>query len=251
MSNRLIRHILIATLVAAISGCTSLWHHKTLDYRTVSTDPNHDSEKAKKENEKALKYLESGKPDKAERAFQQSLIADVSYGPAHNNLGKLYYNQANYYLAAWEFEYAIKLMPERVEPRNNLGLVYEKVGKFGEAIETYGEAHMLQPNNPEVLGNLVRARLRRGDPYADVHPLLTDLVVIDTRPDWVAWAKEQIALKSPSSPASPELILTPPGEPDHHPTSEKAHPSEKIEFPSDSPPHQPPPHTALRLFKIK
>ena len=240
-------------LAAAMSGCTGVWNHKTLDYRTVAAEPNHDIEKAKKENEKALKHLECGKLDKAERAFQQSLIADVSYGPAHNNLGKLYYNQANYYLAAWEFEYAIKLMPERIEPHNNLGLVYEKVGKLGEAIDTYEEARKLQPNNPEVLGNLARARLRRGDPYADIHPLLTDLVFMDTRADWVAWAKEQIALKSSTLPSSPELIPPPPGQPDHRATSEKSHPTENGESasPTDRSSDSQPTHTALRLFKIE
>jgi hypothetical protein len=31
-------------------------------------------------------------------------------GPAHNNLGIVYYRQKKYYLAAWEFQYAAKLM---------------------------------------------------------------------------------------------------------------------------------------------
>jgi hypothetical protein len=31
-------------------------------------------------------------------------------GPAHNNLGIVYYRRKKYYLAAWEFQYAARLM---------------------------------------------------------------------------------------------------------------------------------------------
>ena len=45
--------------------------------------------------------------EKAEKLLKQALTADIGYGPAHNNLGKVYYHRQNFYLAAWEFEYAI------------------------------------------------------------------------------------------------------------------------------------------------
>jgi hypothetical protein len=32
-------------------------------------------------------------------------------GPAHNNLGIVYYRQKKYYLAAWEFQHAARLYP--------------------------------------------------------------------------------------------------------------------------------------------
>jgi tetratricopeptide (TPR) repeat protein len=226
---------LLILLLAAMPGCAKLWTHEPLDYHTVSVDPSHDYEKAKKENEKALKFVEGGKLDKAEQALQRSLVADVNYGPAHNNLGKLYYSQSKYYLAAIEFDFAIKLMPERAEPANNLGMVYEKVGKLNEAIESYEVAQRLQPTNPEVLGNLIRAHMRRGDPFADVEKPLNDLVYYDTRPEWVDWAKHQLALshKSASSSPSMEPIPTPRGE-------RQVQPTDEIRFPDGDSFPQPP-----------
>ena len=105
---------------------------------------------------------------------------------------RFFYLTERLYLAAWEFEYAIKLMPDRVEPINNLGMVYEEVGKLEKAIEMYSMAYTIDPQNPEVIGNLTRCSLRRGDSVEQVRPLLEDLVFLDSRPEWVDWAKEQL-----------------------------------------------------------
>jgi tetratricopeptide (TPR) repeat protein len=165
-----------------------------LDYRTIQADPNHDSELARVENQRAISLLEKGKIEKAEQSLQQALIADVTYGPAHNNLGKLYFSQGKYYLAAWEFEYAVKLMPHRAECQNNLGLVYEAVGKLDEAIDAYTLAFGMDGKNPVIIGNLARARVRRGDTDRIVEQLLNDLRLYDTRPPWLQWANERLAL---------------------------------------------------------
>jgi tetratricopeptide (TPR) repeat protein len=217
MTSTLDRFALLALLVGLAGGCSLFCRDAKLDYRTVPADPNHDTDAAKSLNERALTLLGKGKPDKAEEKMQKALIADVAYGPAHNNLGKMYFSQEKYYLAAWEFEYAVKLMPDRPEPYNNLGLVFEAVGKFNEAIEAYESARKLQATNPEVIGNLARARIRRGDPVADVHPLLADLTFFDSRPCWVAWAKEQLMLSS-RQPTQPSIEMVPnPPEP-HQPS---------------------------------
>jgi Tfp pilus assembly protein PilF len=215
MKNRRICHFVVLLLLLASTGCARLFRHHELNYQTVSADPNRDTDGAKAENEKAMKALERQRLDKAEKHLQQALICDVAYGPAHNNLGQIYFSQAKYYLAAWEFEYAVKLMPERPEPYNNLGLVYEKVGKLNEAIETFDTGLKLQPNNPELLGNLARARIRRGDSPADLQPLLQSLAFIDTRPEWVAWAKHQLVFpgKTTSDDESLEIIPAPQGNP--------------------------------------
>ena len=38
---------------------------------------------------------------KAQEYLQKALVADVTYGPAHNTLGMLYLKQRRLYLAAW------------------------------------------------------------------------------------------------------------------------------------------------------
>ncbi|HUY31659.1 MAG TPA: tetratricopeptide repeat protein [Pirellulales bacterium] len=184
----------IVLVALASAGCAPLVRKGRLDYRTVKADPNHDTDRAKLENQRAIKFIEKGKTERAEAALQQALIADVGYGPAHNNLGKLYYTQGNLYLSAWEFEYAGRLMPRRPECQNNLGLVYESAGKLDEAINCYALAHETDPKNAAFMGNLARAKFRRGDNDPELADLLNDLQFFDSRPDWVRWAGEQLAL---------------------------------------------------------
>ena len=183
----------ISTIVV-LAGC-SYWRATDVrNYQTVEAAPTRDSRKAMRENEQGLKDLDHGKLPQAEKHFQEALIADVTYGPAHNNLGKVYYLTNRFYLAAWEFDHAINLMPNNPEALNNLGLVQEAVGKLDLAMEAYEEAYALAPKHPEILGNLTRAKLRRGESDETVYFLLTEIVAIDTRPDWVAWAQKELAL---------------------------------------------------------
>jgi len=206
----------MAAFFCVVSGCAVLTEKSEKDYRTLDVDENHDTKKARRKNALAMKILERngeghfGNPVFAENALQEALAADVTYGPAHNNLGKLYFQRQEFYLAAWEFEYAIKLMPDRVEPIYNLGMVYEEVGKFELAIEKYWIAYDLDPKNPEVIGNLARCSVRQGEPFEHIKPLLEDLIYFDTRPEWVNWAKEQLVFSqvktSPdTSPPMPSL----------------------------------------------
>ncbi len=68
--------------------------------------------------------------------------------------------QKKLYLAAWEFQYASTLMPNRAEPRNNLGVVFESVGKLDDAAEWYEAALQIEPDTPEVISNLARVYVR-------------------------------------------------------------------------------------------
>jgi hypothetical protein len=51
----------------------------------------------------------------------------------------------------------------------------------------------MQPDNAEFLGNLARARVRRGDRGPEVRELLEQLVLRETRPAWSDWARQQLA----------------------------------------------------------
>ena len=157
----------------------------------------YDTATARQKHQQALAYL--GKPHrrdhhvaKAKKLLEEALIADVRFGPAHNNLGQIYFHEGDYYQAAWKFESAADLMPERPEPLNNLGLVYETADRYSHAINYFQLAHELAPSNPVYLGNLIRAMLQDEDqdPLAIDH-LLSELLLIETRPDWRDWAREQ------------------------------------------------------------
>ena len=175
--------IAVLVLLPPVGGCAGLWTHKRADYQTIVGDPHRDPEKAAKENERAGKLLEKGKRDEAEQALQKALIADVGHGPAHNNLGKIHFARDEYYLAAWEFEYATKLMPDRPEPVNNLAMVYETVDRLDQAIELYSLAYELAPHDPVYMGNLARSLLTRDPQGMIAHDLLRELILHDTRPD--------------------------------------------------------------------
>jgi Tfp pilus assembly protein PilF len=215
--------MVVCTALVA-SGCGALRETKTAHYETVQADGQHDTQTAEVEHAKAIDYLYGRKccgacdVCKAEEHLQKSLVADVTYGPAHNTLGMLYLKQRRLYLAAWEFEYANKLMPERFEPLYNLALVYESADKLDRAIEYASMAFSLSPRNSDVLETLIRTRLRNGDPIEEVRPLMKEVLFYETRPAWVCWAKEQLSRapedsgrKAPFPPPSPGEV--PPPEP--------------------------------------
>ncbi len=116
------------------------------DYVTVAGEAGCDTPEARRLYDQARremqKHLEGKECDlaKAQKLLEQALAADVRFGPAHHSLGVLYFWQHKLYLAAWEFEYAARLMPDRFEPLNDLGLVYESARKFDQAKMYYALA---------------------------------------------------------------------------------------------------------------
>jgi Flp pilus assembly protein TadD len=184
-----------ALLLCLGGGCANLAEkEKGGDkYRTVAAQPGRDTDAAKKHNRRGVKLLKQGKLDAAKGAFNQALTADVEFGPAHNNLGKVYFKRERWYKAAWEFEYARKLMPKRPGPYNNLGLVLEQGGELERAIKQFRKAHQHAPENIEYLGNLTRALIKRGDRTKEVRRFLERILDEDTRPAWLTWAKRRLA----------------------------------------------------------
>lgn len=176
-------------LLLAVCGC-SHFTPKQKDYRTVVGSPNRDEESARRLTEKARRQIDHGKIDNAEQSLQEALIADVTYGPAHNNLGKLYLLQGKHYLAAWEFGHATRLLPEIAEPHNNLGLVYESANKLEEAVAHFETAYAMEPTEAEFIGNLARVRHKLNENDPDLKRLLEELIMHDSRPSWVKWARD-------------------------------------------------------------
>ena len=189
--------LLMASLVMQLplaGGCASSPAREAgAEYETISSDPRRDADAAARHNADAMRRMADGDYAGAEVALKSALAADVMHGAAHNNLGKVYYHQGKLYLAAWEFQYAAKLMPGLPEPRNNLGLVFEAAGKLDDAVASYDEAMRLAPDDAQFIGNLARARVRRGDRDASVRDLLERLVLRETRPQWADWARARLA----------------------------------------------------------
>jgi len=194
-------------LLAAI-GCQGKPPAPAGGYMTRAEDPRRDTRTARKHNAKALELIAKSDLAAAEVELKAALGADLFFGPAHNNLGTVYYRQKLYYKAAWEFQYAAKLMTTQAEPRNNLGLVYEAVGKLEDAASSYAAALQLEPESVEVTANLARVRVRNNLLDDRTCELLEAVVLKDTRPEWVEWARERLAMMGDTPPATDSTIHT-------------------------------------------
>jgi Flp pilus assembly protein TadD len=185
------RIISLASLAALVLGCQDSGRPTVV---ATASGPN--TELARQENDRAFALIQQGKYADAEPMLNRAIAADVTFGPAHNNLGLVYFHTKHspmyLYDAAREFDYAARLMPYQPDPRNNLGLVFEETGKFREAVESYERARKLAPDNPEYIGNLARVRVRRGDRDDETRKLLEELTFKDPRPDWRDWARMKL-----------------------------------------------------------
>ena len=199
--------VLCALTTLSPGGCAHFTHHPKIHYRAVAGRTATDTETAKAKYEQALEQIGDCNQSGAEGLLRESLRADASYGPAHNALGKIYFDQCKNYLAALEFDKANELMPGRGEPLNNLGLVFESVGQLDRAVTYFEEAVATDQENAQFLGNLVRCRIRRGDKTADLRDWLQLLILLDTRPTWVEWAKGQLAYGKIEDPARLDFEL--------------------------------------------
>jgi Tfp pilus assembly protein PilF len=188
------RFVTLAVLLAAgAAGCQ--WNREAMSppgYATVAHDPRRDTTAAQEYSARGVERVRAGDMVGAEKEFRAALAADVFFGPAHNNLGLVYYKEKKLYLAAWEFQYAAKLMPTKAEPKNNLGMVLESVGRLDEAAKSYEEALKLEPDSTQVTGNLARAYVRSGKRDQRTRELLESVVMKDDRPTWTAWAKDRL-----------------------------------------------------------
>ena len=147
--------VILSAALCALPSCASPEIGPGGSYDTIPPEPNRDSEAARELTEEAEEEILAGDYEEAEERLKDALLKDLTYGPAHNSLGAVYYHTGRWYLAAWEFEYAAKLLPDLPQPKNNLGLVFETVGRLDDAVKEYDAARSLAPGEPEILGNLV------------------------------------------------------------------------------------------------
>lgn len=261
---RVARLMLLALGVAALHGCQGALLRRN---ERIVADAGRDRARAEEHFQRGVKLAKQGKLNLAELAFQNAIIADDSFGPAHNNLGMLQFERGDLYGAAWSFQQAIELMPDRAEAHNNLGLVLEAAGKLSQAIEMYELAYELAPDCGDYLANLVRACIRRGDRDDLLQERLGQLLLIERRPDWIEWAEERLTMLSARAPvAGPtgtgsggnlELITTPPrgAEPaDSGPESSELPPPRGVEAappPVLAPPGAPGPDGAASQLELR
>lgn len=165
-------------------------------------DSQRDTELARRLVVKGVQAYQAEDYDRAQADLEGAVEADAFSGIAHNNLGLVYFQQGKLYAAAKQFQLAAKLLPYNPEPVNNLGLVLESAGRLDESVGQFEQAMSLQPDNPEFIGNLARARLRQGNNDEQTLELIDELVLKETRPDWLDWARRQQTLLEPTASSS-------------------------------------------------
>ena len=114
-----------------------------------------------------LQILPRGEGDHR-RLVQEALMRhEIEKHPndfeAHMNLGALLLSRLDAQGAASELQAAIRLEPERAEPHDMLGVAFEKVGRFSDALEQYRIAVRNDPSYLNAHYDLARALARRGD----------------------------------------------------------------------------------------
>lgn len=126
-------------------------------------------------------------PTDAEHLLRQALEADLYCGSAHNNLGVLLLEQGRLYEAAGEFEWARKLMPGHPDPRVNLGITLERVGKTQDALESYESALSVYEGYLPALQGRTRLEISSGR-WADGTTSTLDEIALRGSDAWREWA---------------------------------------------------------------
>lgn len=179
-------------LVVGGAGCSSGVHRP----HTSAVDSPRNPLEAQRLTQEAASVLESD-PGRAERLLRDALTADLFHGPAHNNLGVIYLSRDEMYLAAEEFEWARRLMPGHPDPRLNLAMTLERVGRFDDALDEYRSALEVYPGHIQTVQALTRCRLRYDGEHAKHDPEvaadLQDIALRGDGPEWREWARRQLA----------------------------------------------------------
>jgi Flp pilus assembly protein TadD len=194
-----ISHLLLLCTLVPFTGCASTPQPSETRLVKLDADVNRDTDQARAFNEQAAESITRSDFTGAEGLLKQAILADADYGPAHNNLGVVYFNKSKLYQAAREFLLAAALMPRDPEPRNGLGLVFESSNRFDDAIAYYDRAAALDPENIEYVANSARAHVRRGDQSDELRAMLVKIVADDQRSDWNRWARETLSRLNRSS----------------------------------------------------
>ncbi len=178
-------------LIVSLSGC-QIMNSSMQD--TGVADLAESNAIANQLNQQGIHFVQNNQLGKAEFKFEEAIRVDKQFGPAHNNLGLVFYHQHDFFEAGRAFEAAHEHMPDSPEPLNNLGLLMETVARPDDAIDYYQQAHEMDPTCAEYLGNLLRARIRMQQIDEELLSQLHSLLLYERRIEWQDWAREQLAL---------------------------------------------------------
>jgi tetratricopeptide (TPR) repeat protein/2-polyprenyl-3-methyl-5-hydroxy-6-metoxy-1,4-benzoquinol methylase len=102
----------------------------------------------------ALRHLQAGRLNEAERLYRQILAVDPDHADSLHLLGMVAYHVRHHGSAVDLIRNAIKVSPRVAFYHSNLGLVLSAQGKLDDAVVCYRRALVLQPDYVEAYNNL-------------------------------------------------------------------------------------------------
>lgn len=115
-------------------------------------------EKRKMAEEFYEKGLMAKELSEKEKFYLKAIEILPNYAEAHNNLGDVYEKQGRFENAIKEYTIASILLPEKELPYFGLGDVYFKMGRWEMAIKYYEKGLKIKPDDKESLENLELAK---------------------------------------------------------------------------------------------
>ena len=137
--------------------------------------------------------IADAEPARAETLLREALTADLYHGPAHNNLGVLYFREGKLYEAANEFEWARKLMPGHPDPRLNLALVLERAGHVAEAFDAFEAALEVAPEHVPTMQAYAGLAIRQGRSDSRTLNAMKAVALKGETDAWRRWAQSELA----------------------------------------------------------
>lgn len=165
---------------------------QSVGYRTVLPVVGSNRELARQANSCGVASARAGDLKAAEVAFREALRADLSCAAAHCNLGNILLSRGQLYEAALEFAFAAKVDSRAVEPKINLGRLYETAGWHAAAVEEYEKALSLDRDNTEAMGRLAFVCLQSEGNSQSAASLLRGLAQANRNSRWKRWASREL-----------------------------------------------------------
>jgi Tfp pilus assembly protein PilF len=179
----------IALAAGLLVGCRS---HDPVGPYSPSAAENRDESRAQKLTVDAVACADVD-PAKAESLLRQALTADLFHGPAHNDLGVLFFREGKLYEAATEFEWARKLMPGHPDPRLNLALVLDRAGQTHDALAAYESALEAAPEHVPTMQAYARLAVREGRHDEKTTGMVKTIALRGETDAWRDWAAREMA----------------------------------------------------------
>jgi len=142
--------------------------------------------------QKGLELEETGAPvEEAVDAYRKVLELNPGAAGALVNLGTIYYRLRRFGEAEKYYCQAVEADPEYALAEFNLGNLYDEQGRMGEAFDHYRRALALNPHYADAHFNLALLCERLGDALKAVHHWKTYLK-LDTSGQWAEIARRQL-----------------------------------------------------------